>query len=152
MSNKSVTIKTLLKDTFEYHRVPFLVTVEERYVYVNPKYFKNGLINKNKKGPQMFSWMERRGWKRCRCNFARVRPDYPYNIRKEWPENVPQHFKTIELLEKHKRKLPFWWVKKPQDPEYTPQELAQLTITKLKKAYENRDKVESLNQNPASSK
>lgn len=137
--------KKLLEDTFEFEQTPFLVKVEERDMFVNPRDGRICGVNINGSptclGPRERA--SRRKWVICKAHVARVRPDYPYTIKKEWPDNVDQHFQAIELLEKPEKGW-FFYSTKEREPQRDRQELAKAAIAKLKKAYEEREEVAKL--------
>lgn len=140
--------KTLLKDTFEFKTVPFLVEVEEREMFYHKD--TGEIRTPNIKGHPRGMGRTPAGWRVCKARVARVRPDYPYRIEKEWPENVSKHFKDYELLEVPKKRSSFLGqllhgdTREDREPERDAKEIAEGAIGKLKTAYEERDKVETL--------
>lgn len=124
----------LLEDTFEYEGWEFLVTVEDTEMVINGR--TNDISRGYKDG---FSW------KWCDCRVANVRPNYGrFTTESEWPSNVDTHFKTVEPREVPKKGLLFWDTEELDSDPADPEHLAKLTIKKLKNAYENRTKVQSL--------
>lgn len=141
--------KVLLKDSFEFKTVPFLVKVERKDMFVNGDSGEIKGINIHN-APSGYDKKPSKSWVICDCLIARVRPDYPYTIKDEWPENVDKHFHTVELLEvpsKSKGLIFSKWDTEPNQDldDVNIREMAEKTILKMKKAYIERTKVKSLN-------
>jgi hypothetical protein len=140
--------KTLLKDSFEFESVPFIVKAETRQRFVNWKTREmeklGGDISK-KSGDRKTN-----PWVLCEMVLVRVRPDYPYSVEKEWPENVDMHFSTIVPIDVPKKEsvlfiVPKYTTERKQNIEDVKlQKAAEATIQKMKSAYENREKVATL--------
>ena len=124
-------VRTLLKSTFIYKKVPFLIKVVQAERYIHKSCEKIRGVNFKGKPAGLDS---SKGWYICECIVAKVRPDYPYTIKEEWPPNVNQHFSTHEPLEIPKRKL-FRYTKVERNPQREPKEMAKDVKQKLKNAY-----------------
>lgn len=139
--------QTLLEDSFEYKQVPFIVRVEVQDRYINGR--TGETRGKNMYGAPAGLRRSSRAWTLCECVIARVRPDYPYSIRREWPENVEKHFHTVVPLEipvKNRLLLIARWSaeRTVNIEEIDVEKMAEVTIEKMKDAYENRNRVKSL--------
>lgn len=139
---------TLLEDEFEFQTVPFIVRVEVQRRYIDGKTGESRGVNMYN-APTGMKKRPSKSWVICECVIARVRPDYPYTIDKEWPENLDKHFHTVVALEEpvKSRGLIFtsWDTERKRTIEdVDEQALAKKTVAKMKSAYENRDKVSSL--------
>jgi len=143
----------LFKDEFEFQTVPFIVKVEVKEKFVNVKTGEMTSVSYDNT-PKGYN-RATRNWAICDVIIGRVRPNYPYTIDKEWPENIDKHFHTVVALEKPTRVLKWGFF-----PTHTPQQIRTLgeidseqiatkTIAKMKRAYENRDEVKSLTSEPA---
>lgn len=140
--------RVLLKDEFEFQTVPFIVKVEvvERFVNAKTRELSKVCYDRT---PQGYSRTPRE-WVICDLILCRVRPNYPYTIDKEWPENVDKHFHTVVPLESPARMWKWKFfptytaesVKTVEDVDETA--VAKQTIAKMKKAYENRAEVSAL--------
>lgn len=139
---------TLLEDSFEFQTVPFIVRVEVQERFVNGKTGESRGVNFHN-APTGMKRVPSKSWVICECVHARVRPDYPYTIREEWPENVDKHFHSIVPLEEPVKSRGLLFTSWDSERKRTIQdidekELAEKTITKMKQAYENRHKVSEL--------
>lgn len=139
----------LLEDELEFQTVPFLVKIEERVMFVNAETGECRVPNMYdapkglKKGGKM--------WVKCDCVIARIRPDYPYAVEKEWPENVDKHFSIVKLLDVPKKEKGLLFTSYSSEQKQTRddvdiQKMAKAVIAKMKKAYRERDKVVSIEQ------
>lgn len=138
--------RTLLRDSFEFKTVPFIIVVEQKNMYINSS---TGAVRKQTFAAEK----EASGNKQlvdCEVIVARVRPDYPYTVQKEWPDNVDQHFITVFPLEtpvkeKHWGIISDWKAETQHTlNDVDIENLARATIEKMKTAYENRKKVKAL--------
>lgn len=140
---------TLLQDSFEFKSVPYVVRVQVQTLLVNGE---TDEIHKDTMNNRPDGFLERRKWARCDCLVARVRPDYPYTEREEWPAETSQHFYSVLPLEwprkSYKQIIPSYNTVQVQDLselskkeiDYVAQELADEVVDKLKTAYHEAEK------------
>lgn len=131
-----------LEDTLTYKTVPYLVEVEDRDMFIHGK--SGEVRGVNMRGAPTGMKSGGRAWKVCKCRVAKIRPDYPYSIKEEWPENVDQHFKVVDPFEVPTKGLIFYGTREADEEPREPKEMAEEVIDKLKTAYENREEVETL--------
>lgn len=139
---------TLLEDTFTFKTIPFLVEVEELDMFIDGESGETNGVNFHN-APTGHKTVPSKSWRICRCIIARVRPDYPYTIKQEWPENIDKHFHIVEPLEIPTKSegwiFTTWDVEQYQYKEdIDVNKLAESVVDKMKTAYKNRTKVNSL--------
>lgn len=139
--------KLLLEDTFTFETVPFKVEVKQKDIFVNVRNKETTEVVNG--SPSGFNSTPRH-WVQCEVVVATLRPDYSYTVEKEWPENVDKHFGKIVPLEQPVKNG--WWrlctystMRIRESEDVDPTVVAENLIQEMKQAYENRDKVKTLN-------
>lgn len=128
-------VKTLHEETFEYKGIPFILIVEERDVFINPKTNEIRGQNIRERSTGLDS---SRGWILCESIVSRIRPDYPYSLPDDkQAEKFEKHHKEYELLEKPKSRFLFGYKTVDREQERSVEELGEITIESLKNAYES---------------
>lgn len=142
-----------LEDSFRFKEVPFIVEVERTEMFIDGNDGSMNGVNVWGK-PTGYGENDRIPKSKviCEVMHCRVRPDYPYPIRKEWPDDVDKHQHTVILLEEpvKSKGLIFtsWETERKRDAESVDiQQMADETIEKLKDAYHSSS-IQSLENSP----